>query len=405
MKNICLCFQVHHPFHFQRFRFSDIGTARSYYDEERIEREIYEAASHSYIVSNQFLLNQLKKYKGKLKLAFYISGTACDQFLMYVPEVINSFRELADTGQVDFLGGTSSHSLITLTSHKKELIQQVKDHQAKIKYLFGVKPQVFVNTDMIYADLIGKDIFEAGYRALMTNGSSKTLAWRSPNYVYSNPYRPKMKVYFRNEQVSDELSSQLESLDAKIDTSPSSGLETLNTNFQNHEPLLNIYTDYKNLGGVEAKKKQGLMEALFSQVTNSSTMSFALPAEIADRYGAVASISASDPICWVDQFQSHYYPGNELQTEAIMQLYSLESPVSRLDDLNTQKDWQYLQTSDHIHLMDNQHPCYLEGNAGKGIFRTKYDAFINYMNIVDDFRLKILRQIDKKEKKLTRKQA
>lgn len=405
MKNVCLSFQVHHPFHFQMFRFSDIGTNRSYYDEERIENEIHDTVHRSYFASNQFLLKQLRKYKGKLRLAFYISGTACDQFLMYEPEVINSFRELADTGYVDFLGGTSSHSLITLTNHKKELIQQLKDHQAKIKYLYGIKPQVFVNADLIYADLIGKDISEAGYQALMTNGSSKTLTWRSPNYVYSNPYRPKMKVYFRNEQVSNELSNQLASLDLQQGNSPARGLKTLLTNFHNDEPLLNIYTDYRNLGGVPIKKKQEFMEGLFSQVTKSSTMEFALPAEIADRYGAIAPIHSYDPICWVDHFQSHYYPGNELQMEAIKQLYTLESTVDRLDDSNAQKDWQYLQTSDHIHLMDDQHPSYLNGSKGNGIFRTKYDAFINYMNIVDDFRIKILRQIEKKEKKKIRQRV
>lgn len=401
MKNICLCFQVHHPFHFQTFRFSDIGTSRPYYDEWRIETEIHDAASTCYFTSNHYLLKQIKKYKGKLKLAFYISGTACDQLLMYEPEVINSFRELADTGHVDFLGGTSSHSLITLTSHKKELIHQVKDHQAKIKYLFGVKPQVFVNTDLIYADLIGKDISEAGYRALMTNASSKTLAWRSPNYVYSNPYRPKMKVYFRNQQVSDELSRQLDNLDAQNNQSPATDLTILLSDFQKDEPLLNIYTDYRNLGGAQAKKKLELLESLFLEVTKSSTMDFALPAEIADRYGAVAPINASDPICWVDQFHSNYYPGNELQTEALKQLYSMESTVSRLDDLNAQNDWQYLQTSDHIHLMEDQHPSYLEGSTRKNIYKSKYEAFINYMNILDDFRLKILRQITRKEKKRT----
>ena len=137
MRNVCLCFQVHHPFHFQMFRFSDIGTNRSYFDEERIESEIHDTVSHSYFASNQFLLKQLRKYKGKLKLAFYISGTACDQFLMYEPEVINSFRELADTGHVDFLGGTSSHSLITLTSHKKELIHQVNRIKQTIKVISG----------------------------------------------------------------------------------------------------------------------------------------------------------------------------------------------------------------------------------------------------------------------------
>jgi alpha-amylase len=212
MKSICLCFQVHHPFHFQTYRFLDVGSTKSYYDDPRIEREINEAATNFYLPSNDFLLKLIHKCKGKLKLAFYISGTAIDQFLMYEPEVLTSFRQLADTGQVEFLGGTSSHSLISLTKHKTEFVRQLKDHQSKIAYHFGKKPSVFVNSDLLYSDLIGKDVSESGYRSMITNGSRKTLIWRSPNYVYSNCIKPKMHVYFRNELISDELAGNLNRL-------------------------------------------------------------------------------------------------------------------------------------------------------------------------------------------------
>ena len=404
MRNICLCFQVHHPFHFQTFRFSDIDSAKSYYDDQRIEREIRDAVINYYLPSNDFLLRQIKKYKGKLKVAFYISGTASDQFLMYEPQILTSFRQLADTGHVDFLGSTSSHSLVTLTNHKKELVHQIKDHQTKTEYLFGVKPQVFVNSDLIYSDLIGKDIAEADYEAIITNGSKKILDWRSPNYVYSNLYKPQMNVYFRNEQISNELANKLNSIDSnEKDINPNSFLALINK-LHKDEPLLNIYLDYKALGGFGIEKKQQFIETVISQINKSPHMSFVFPYEISERYGTVAPINASEPICWVNNFHSSYYPGNELQIEAIKQLYLLQNTVAQSDDeLDLQKDWHYLQTSDHIHLMDDQHPVYLNGNIADSIFKTKYDAFINFMNILDDFRLKLYKESGKKKKKQTRK--
>ena len=282
MKNICLCFQVHHPFHFQAFRFTDIDSNKSYYDDPRIEREIKDAVTNYYSPSNDFLLKLIKKYKGKLKIAFYISGPASDQFLMYEPHVLNSFRELADTGQVDFLGSTSSHSLVSLTNHKKELVHQIKDHQTKTEYLFGIKPQVFVNSDLIYSDLIGKDIAETGYRAIITNGSKKTLVWRSPNYVYSNSHQPKMDVYFRNEQVSNDLAHQLSRIDSdERNINPHDFLSLIN-NHHKEEPLVNIYLDYKSLGGVEIEKKQEFIEAMISQIIKSSGMRIVSPSEIGE---------------------------------------------------------------------------------------------------------------------------
>ncbi len=397
MKSICLNFQVHHPFHFQTFRFLDIGSEKSYYDDLRIEREINEAAINYYLPSNNFLLKLINKSKGKLKVAFYISSTAIDQFLMYEPEVLTSFRQLAETGQVEFLGSTMSHSLISLTNLKTELINQLKDYQAKILYLFGKKPQVFVNSDLLYSDFIGKDVADAGYRAMITNGSRKTLIWRSPNYVYSNSFMPKMHVYFRNELISDELAGHLNRLNSdKKEININSFLSLLN-NLNKEEPILNLYLDYKSLGGFGIDKKEKYFQTLVSQINRMRDIDFVLPSEIAERYGPVSEINATEPICWLNNFHSYYHPGNELQTEAIKQLYMLNNMVSGIDELNLQKDWQYLQTTDHIHLMDDQHPAY--SGDGNYQYKTKYDAFINFMNILDDFRLRIHKESKKKEKK------
>lgn len=396
MRSICFCFRVHHPFHFQLFHTSDVGTSKSYYDDLRIEREIKDAAINYYLPSNDFLLDLVKQYKGQFKLAFYISSTASDQFLMYEPEVLPSFNRLADTNLVDFLGSTYSHSLVTLTNHKKELVNQIRDHQSKTKFLFGIRPQVFTNSDLMYSDLIGKDIADAGYRAMITNGAPKTLEWRSPNYVYSNPYRPHLNVYFRNETISDSLTATLKSLRSESDIYTDEVFHLI-SNVPENEPLVNIYLDYQALGGIGTNLKHLFLERLVSQIIQSNAFEFILPHQIADQYGPVAPIHATDPICWVNNFNAGYFPGNDLQVEAIKQLYLLQNLVNKVDDLNLHKDWQYLQTSDHIHLMDDQHPIYQYDGESR-IYQTKFDAYANFMNILDDFRLKLHKAAKPKEK-------
>jgi len=110
MKNICLYFQIHHPFSFQTFRYFDVGESKSYYDEWRIEREIHDAATNYYLPTNDYLLKLINQNKGNLKLSFNISGTALDQFLIYTPELCTSFRQLADTERVEFTGSLTFHS-------------------------------------------------------------------------------------------------------------------------------------------------------------------------------------------------------------------------------------------------------------------------------------------------------
>lgn len=396
MRSICLYFRIHHPFHFQLFQTSDVGSSKSYYDDLRIEKEIKDATLNYYLPSNDFLFGLVKQYKEQFKLAFYISSTASDQFLMYEPEVLPSFNRLADTNLVDFLGSTYSHSLVTLTNHKKELVNQIRDHQSKTRFLFGVRPQVFTNSDLMYSDLIGKDIADAGYRAMITNGSPKTLEWRSPNYVYSNPYRPNLNVYFRNESISDSLTDTLKSLRSESDIYTDEIFQLI-SNVPESEPLINIYLDYQSIAGIGMNLKHMFLERLVSQIIQSNTFEFILPHQIADQYGPVAPIHAPEPICWVNSFNPGYFPGNDLQVEAIKQLYLLQNLVNKVDDLNLLKDWQYLQTSDHIHLMDDQHPIYQEDIENR-IYQTKFDAYANFLNILDDFRLKLHKAAKPKEK-------
>lgn len=368
----------------------------------KIENEIHVASVHTYLPSNDFLLSLINKHQNRFKAAFYVSSTASDQFMMFHPEVLSGFRQLADTRQVDFLGSTYSHSLITLTNHKKELINQIKDHQAKTKYLFGVKPQVFVNSDLMYSDLMGKEIADAGYRAVITNGARKTLEWRSPNFVYSNHYRPKLNVYFRNEWISNRITDELNRLTSSdIDVNPREVFNAIN-NIPGEEPLLIIYLDYLAMGGIGMSLKHRFMEELTELIINSPDMRFITPSEITENYGSVAPINAMEPICWVSNFHPDYYPGNELQVEAIRQLYMMLPLANQIEDVNLHKDWQYIQTSDHIHLMDDQHPYYSDNNNPNRIYKSKYDAFANYMNILDDFRLKVHRRTSRKSKKEAR---
>lgn len=401
MKSINLCFQVHHPFHFQTYRFLDIGSNKPYYDEPKIEREINEAAENYYLPTNEFLLKLISKSSGKLKLSFYISGTAIEQFLMYNPELLNSFKQLADTGQVEFLGSTSSHSLISLTNQKTELMNQIKDYQEKVGYYFGKKPIVFANSDLMYSDLIGKDIYESGYRAIITNGIRKILTWQSPGYVYSNCVKPEMQIYFRNELISNQLEEQLNKLIVEESNIATNSFLVTLKNLKKEEPILTIYNDYKILGGLGIDKKHLLFKAFVSQVNRSNEMEFVFPSEISERYGAVAEIKTFEPVCWVNHFHSDYYPGNELQTEAIKQLYLLRDLIEEIDNINLLTDWNCLQTTDHIHLMDDQHPAYHNKENMDFIYKTKYDAFINFMNILDDFRLRLIKESKKKKKKPT----
>jgi alpha-amylase len=389
MKNICLYFQIHQPFFFQTFRFFDIGESKTYYDDWRIEREIQDAATNYYLPTNNYLLQLIHHYKGDLKLSFNISGTALDQFLIYAPELVTSFMQLSDTGQVEFTGSTDSHSIISLADKKNEFIQSIKLNQKRTEYYFGQKPRLFVNTDLLFNNRIAEIAAEAGYSAILTNGTNKMLQWRSSNYLYSAEDQKQTTMFFRNENISNELSSVLLNTDKTEARKQIKELLSAMTAIRTDDPITNIYLNYKALGGRNRLDKQRLLQTFVSKIIKNKSCCFGLPSKITEQYGPIAKIGTVEPVSWVEHFHADYYPGNELQKDAINQLFKLSKKAASTNDNNLKTDWKYLQSSDHFHLMDENHPDYNLNYSPQNSYKSKYEAFINYMNILEDFRLRL----------------
>src|ERR1017187_5975922 len=170
MKNLCFYFQVHQPFRLRDYHFFNIGENHDYFDEKANREIIHKVANKCYLPANRLMLDLIRKYEGKFRISYSISGMALDQFEQYAPEVLDSFKALADSGCVEFLAETYAHSLSSLKS-REEFIRQVEMHSSKIESLFGKKPTVFRNTELIYSDMIGETVSEMGFKAMLAEGA------------------------------------------------------------------------------------------------------------------------------------------------------------------------------------------------------------------------------------------
>ena len=171
MKTICFYFQIHQPFRLKRYRFFDIGNDHYYYDDFANDDIITRIAQRSYLPANATLLEMIKNANGKFKVAFSISGVALEQLEVCVPEFIDSMKELVKTDCVEFLSETYAHSLASLCD-PEEFKMQVRQHDEKIEQLFGVKPKVFRNTELIFSDDIASMIASMGFKGVITEGAA-----------------------------------------------------------------------------------------------------------------------------------------------------------------------------------------------------------------------------------------
>jgi alpha-amylase len=117
---------------------------------------------------------------------------------------------------------------------------------------------------------------------------------------------------------------------------------------------------------------------------------FMTPTEIADTLQPVSAISIPSPISWADEERDlTAWLGNELQVAALDKLYSLTGKVNQCHDVLIKKDWEYLQSSDHFYYMATKFFSDGAVHAYFNPYDTPYDAFMNYMNVLSDFEIRL----------------
>ena len=391
MRTICLYFQVHQPFRFRRYRFFDIGSEHYYYDDYSNESILRKVADKSYLPANKILLDLIKKYDGKFKVAMSLSGIVMDQMELYAPDVLESFQKLAATGCVEFLAETNAHSLVALKD-EDEFRSQVAEHVRKIEKHFGQTPTVFRNTELIYSDEIGAMVSRMGYRAMLTEGAKHILGWKSPNFLYCNAIDPKLKVLLKNFKLSDDIAFRFSNKGwAEYPLTTEKYVTWLNEIGKNEETV-NLFMDYETFGEHQWEETgifeflKAFPEAIFA----SSDFTFSTPSEVAENLQVVSAVQVPHPISWADEERDlTAWLGNALQEEAFNRLYDLGDKLKQVQDPVLKKDWEYLQVSDHFYYMCTK---FFSDGAVHSYFNpydTPYDAFINYMNVLNDFSLRV----------------
>ncbi len=389
MVKLCFYFQVHQPFRLRNYTVFDIGQNQDYFDDKK-NREITEkVANKCYLPMNNLLLRLIKKHNGKFKISFSISGTAIDQFEEYTPKVIESFKELAKTGCVEFLSETYYHSLSFLFS-KQEFKEQVKMHKNKIKELFGITPKAFRNTELVFNNDLAYEVEKMGYPVILAEGADKIIGWRSPNFVYKTP-NANIKLLLKNYKLSDDIAFRFSNKSWKEHplTVPkfSQWINSINGNGD----IVNLFMDYETFGEHQWADTGifDFMECLPGEILNHPDNGFVTVSEAAE-YPVRADIDFPYFVSWADTERDlTAWLGNDIQNSSIKELYELEKHVKRSNDPELLKAWRKLTTSDHFYYMCTK--WFNDGDVHKYFspYDNPYDGFTSFMNVLNDIALRI----------------
>jgi len=395
MVSVSFYFQVHQPYRIKDFSVFNIGEGHEYFSDKsersiNNEKVLRKVAEKCYLPTNKVILELIKKYP-QFKASYSFSGVVLDQFEEFYPKVIESFKELTDTGNVEVLDETYYHSLSFLYS-KKEFREQVLKHRAKVKEIFKVAPTTFRNTELIYNNALAKEVEDMGYKAILAEGHDYHLGWRSPNFVYKPKGTDKIKLLLKNYRLSDDIAFRFSERSWKewplTADKYTNWINAVNGNGHS----VNLFMDYETFGEHQWESTGifDFLKALPEYILKHPDNNFKTPSEVADSYPVMGELDIHNFISWADvERDLGAWLSNPMQKSAIESLYKLEPEVMATDNKDIIHTWRKLQTSDHFYYMCTK--WFSDGDVHKYFnpYESPYEAFINFMNVLTDLKLKI----------------
>ncbi|MBI4453604.1 alpha-amylase [Candidatus Woesearchaeota archaeon] len=416
MVSVCFYFQVHQPHRLKNYTVFDISKNHNYFDEKINDEIIEKVASKCYLPANRLMLELINNHKGRFKISYSITGTALEQFEAHTPDVIESFKELADTGCVEFLNETYYHSLSFLKS-KKEFLHQINLHKRKMKSLFNARPKIFRNTELVFNNELATFIENQGYNGILAEGAEHILGGRSPNFVYrakttsTKPEVAKIKLLVKNYRLSDDIAFRFSNRGWNewplTPTKFADWINRININKENNGEIVNLFMDYETFGEHQweetgifnfmkklpeeiLKKKDHNKFSNHNKLELNNSNEFLTPSDIIKKHDAKDELDFHNFVSWADvERDLSAWLGNDMQKSAFDMLFELEKSILRTNNPQLIKDWRKLQTSDHFYYMCTK--WFNDGDVHKYFnpYESPYDCYIAFMNIINDLRYRV----------------
>ncbi|MEM3536185.1 MAG: glycoside hydrolase family 57 protein [Candidatus Bathyarchaeia archaeon] len=401
MTDIVFVFEVHQPHRIRKNFFWEEKTFKrvrkeeffDYYFDREINRQIFErACKKCYFPSNQILLDLIDKYKREkkqVKVSFSLSGTFLEQCEMFSRDLLETFKQLAQSGCVEFLSQTYYHSLASLYPQRDEFVEQVKMHQQAIRDLIGYTPKVFENTELLYNNAIARTAEKLGYKGIFTEGVERILHGKSPNYLYTPKGCKKIKVLLRNYKLTDDIGFRFSA--RWWNEWPLTADKYASWLAATPGNCINIFPDYETFGEHHWPETgiHEFLKHLPQEILRWWHLHMATPSEVIEKHAPIGEIDVPElggTVSWADlERDASCWLGNTMQWAYYTNVRKLEPLVKEANDKDFLKIWRYLQTSDHLYYMFTAGGAPGEVHSYFSPFGSPIDAFVTLQAAVMDF--------------------
>jgi alpha-amylase len=405
MTDIVFVFEVHQPHRLRRNLFWEGKTFKrtskaelfNYYFDHEVDREIFKrAARKCYFPSNQIILDTIDRRKHdskKAKFSFSLSGVFIEQCEMFDKDLLDTFRQLADSGGAEFLDQTYYHSIASLYPEKEEFIDQVKLHQQTIKDLLGYTPRIFENTELLYNNTIAKTVEGMGYKGIYTEGVEKILGEKSPNFIYTPKGAKNIRVLLRNYKLTDDIGFRFSA--RWWPEWPLTADKYAGWLARTKGEVINIFPDYETFGEHHWPETgiHSFLQHVPDEILKFDHLHMVTPSEVVDKHASAGEINvpeAEGTVSWADiQRDQSGWLGNVMQWAYYTTLRRLEPFIKEADDGEFLRLWRDFQTSDHLYYMFTAGGGPGEVHSYFSPYESPMDAFVAAQTLLNDFEIRL----------------
>jgi alpha-amylase len=367
LTDIVFVFEVHQPHRLRKnlfwenkvFQRANKADLFNFYFDDELDREIFErAAKKCYFPSNQILLDLIDAHKRdtrQVKVAFSLSGVYLEQCERFSPDLLETFKQLAKTGCVEFLNQTYYHSIASLYPEKEEFKAQVKMHRDTVKSTLGYEPTVFENTELLYNNTIAKIVESMGYKGIFTEGIERILGEKSSNYLYTPKGCRNIRLLLRNYKLTDDIGFRFSS--RWWSEWPLTADKYARWLAQTEGDCINIFPDYETFGEHHWPETgiHDFLRHLPEEILKWGNLRMATPSEVIKTHPPRDEVDAPETegtVSWADlERDSSGWLGNAMQWAYYTNLRKLEPLIKEADDAEFLRLWRCFQTSDHLYYM------------------------------------------------------
>ncbi len=395
MRAICLYLHIHQPIRYQEYSIFDVSNNSNYfnsdYDARQSNQRIFDKVTKkSYRPMLDLLEAKMQEFPD-FKVSFSITGTWLIQAEKWAPDLIEIIKHMVKRGQAEIVDETFYHSL-AFFFNREEFENQVRFHTEKIEELFGVKPQIFRNTELSYNDELAKWAEKKGYKGILAEGWDKVLGWRSPNFVYRPAGCEKIKLLLKNYRLSDDIAFRFSNRNWSEWPLTVKKYQNWIDNDCLRGNLINLFMDFETFG-----EHQWADTGIFNFINEfiSSWLSeydnkFVTVSEACDLMEPVDEVSMPKTITWADTERDlSAWLSNSLQNSASDAIYELRERVLNTGDSKLISDWRLLTTSDHPYSMCTKYWNDGDVHAYFSAYASPYESFMYFMNILHDLEYRL----------------